>query len=111
MLFCRNQFFFFVPGGAGSAYICKEDKDLPDDGRSRVYKNNIANFSDENGNFVITGPGETKKGQAKMPAKAEPGDRVAVTFVTTSSCDSGRSAIYENEYGGYQFFEWIYTWQ
>ena len=46
-----------------------------------------------------------------MPAKAEPGDRVAVTFVTTSSCDSGSSAIYENEYGGYQFFEWIYTWQ
>lgn len=97
-------------GGTGIAYICKEDKDLPDDGRSRFFKNNIANFNDENGDFVITGPGETKKGQAKMPAKAEPGDRVAVIFVTTSSYDS-YSSSYENEYGGYQLFEWIYTWQ
>ena len=45
-----------------------------------------------------------------MPAKAEPGDRVAVIFVTTSSYDS-YSSSYENEYGGYQLFEWIYTWQ
>ena len=58
----------------------------------------------------MTGPGETKKGQAKMPDKAEPGDRVAVIFVTTSSYDS-YSNSYENEYGGYQLFEWIYTWQ
>ena len=83
---------------------------MPDDVRSRFCKNNIANFKDENGDFVITGPGETKKGQAKMPAKAEPGDRVAVIFVTTSSYDS-YSSSYENEYGGYQLFEWIYTWQ
>ena len=36
-------------GGSGYAYICKEDKDFPNDGRSRFYKNNIANFSDEKG--------------------------------------------------------------
>ena len=34
-------------GGDGIAYICKEDKDLPDDGRSRFFRNNIANFGDE----------------------------------------------------------------
>ena len=97
-------------GGTGIAYICKEDKDLPNDGRSKFFKYNIANFNDENGNFVIAAPGETKEGQAKMPVKAEPGDRVAVTFVTTSSKDS-YGETYENGYGGYQFFEWIYTWQ
>ena len=97
-------------GGTGIAYICKEEKDLPNDGRSKFFKYNIANFNDENGNFVIAAPGETKEGQAKMPVKAEPGDRVAVTFVTTSSKDS-YSETYENGYGGYQFFEWIYTWQ
>ena len=97
-------------GGCGSAYICKEDTAWPKDGRSRFYKNNIANFQDPKGSFAMATPGITVEATAAMPKSAEYGDRIAIVFDTDSSSD-GINQAYESNYGGHQIYEWIYTFQ
>lgn len=95
-------------GGEGFAQIDREDLESQYDGRDRFFWNTIVNFNKEDGKLAIASPGEPCTGYANMPKNAEYGEKVAVVFIANSASDS-HSRAYEYGYGGYQFYEWIYT--
>ena len=99
-------------GGNCNALLYKEDKALPSDGRSKFFNGSgwVAYFEDADGNAYVDPDKGAAKVSATMPSEAEPGDRVAIVFITNSSYDSWGSS-YENNYGGHQLYEWIYTFK
>ena len=53
--------------------------------------------------------GESNTFTAKMPEEAEIGDRIAIVFEGDSAYDSWSSAP-QDDYGGYVWYAWIYTY-
>lgn len=99
----------------GAAKLCAENKDLPNDGRSKFAFNGLGNtnvygdFRTENWK-TYAGVGETEKMFILMPPAGKKGDKAAIVFLGSASAD-GVDHKYESEYGGYQIFEWVYTYK
>ena len=97
--------------GKSMAKLCKENKELPKDGRSLFFENGIANpdFKTDSGKAYADENDAAVTMKADMPKSANEGERVAVVFFDNSGKDSV-DAAYEAQYGGYQYYEWIYTY-
>lgn len=103
-------------GGYSSVALRPENKSFPNDGRSKFFFNdmgdtNVYTSFRAKGGKSYTCAGETEKVSAYMPPEAKNGERAAIVFYTTSSNDSMGNNTYENNYGGYQFVEWVYTYK
>ena len=57
---------------------------------------------------IWLGGGKSDTFTVKMPEEAEIGDRIAILFSGTSAYDSWSSAP-QDDYGGYVWYAWIYT--
>lgn len=102
--------------GASSVKLRPENTSFPNDGRSKFFFNNMGdtnvytNFRTDTWK-TYAAAGETEKVFAYMPTEAKNGDKTAIVFITNSSADSMGNNTYKNQYGGYQFVEWIYTYK
>ena len=111
----KNTFNKTSSTASSSVKLRPENKSLPNDGRSKFIFNDMGDDS-RHGNFITdnwktyAGVGETEKVSTTMPKDPENGEKCAIVFLGNASADGVNNA-FESQYGGYQIYEWIYTYK
>lgn len=75
----------------------------------RFFGSSVGYFADKDGEDWTHKWNTSTELFAKFPGNAENGDEIAIVFSVPVGYDNW-SAEFENDYGGYMFYEWIYTY-